>query len=533
MLAEVLAAYDGMRPDGQTDFVKTAFGGTASLKWCPNPGAQTDAYHSEADVLLFGGEPGGGKTQLLAGWAYNESDRALLVRRQYTDLDFVIESVLKIHGSRDGYSGKPPPSLVHARGRIDFGAAANVGSEQRHMGKPRDFLGVDEATQFTFSQIRFLRGWVRTAKPGQRCRTIFATNPPLSAEGAWVIQMFAPWLDPKYPNPANPGELRWCIFDHEDDQHWVDGPGEYEIGNGETRFAESYTYIPSGLADNPAYDTKEYQKRLDALPAEMREILLGGFRASFRDHPRQVIPTAWLQAAFERHKLGRPPGIPMTGVGVDPTGGGNDPLAIAVRYDWWFAPIVTVPGPSFDKMKIGRQQAGYIVQNRRDGAKMGIDVGGGYASGIIECLVDNVEEGTIVGLNGAESSSARTRDGKLGFANQRAERLWKLREALDPDQEPPPVLALPESATLLADLTCPDYELTPAGLKVTPKVSRGQDTDSVTRRLGRSPNEGDAVVNAWAVGEKLVPKGKGYKRPGRAHGHVPNVNLGPRPRVRR
>lgn len=531
-LDELLARYDAMSPAQRQDFEKTVVAGTADMRWVPNPGPQTQAYQSEADVLLFGGEPGGGKTQLLVGLAYNTSDRALLVRRQYTDLDFVIESALKVHGSRDGYSGKPPPSLVHAGGRIDFGAAARAGDEQRHMGKPRDLMGVDEATQFTFSQIRFFQGWIRSDKPGQRCRMVLATNPPLSSEGAWVLVMFAPWLDPKFPDPAQPGELRWCIFDQDDDQHWVDGPGEYELANGEKRYAQSYTFIPSGLADNPAYDEAEYRKRLDALPAEIRAILLGGFRTSFRDHPQQVIPTAWVQAAFERHKLGRPHGVPMVAIGVDPTGGGNDPLVIAPRYDWWYAPLTSVPGSSFNKLKLGRQQAGYIAQVRRDGAKVGIDVGGGYASGIIEACVDNFEEGTILGLNGAERSTARTRDGKLGFANQRAERYWKLREALDPDQDPPPALALPESPTLLADLTALNYELTSAGLKVTPKVARGEDTDSVTRRLGRSPNEGDAVVNAWAVGERLVPKGQGYRRPGRKAGHIPATNLGPRHRRR-
>lgn len=39
---------------------------TARFKWVPNPGPQTDAYFSEADQTLYGGEVGGGK--LMCFW---------------------------------------------------------------------------------------------------------------------------------------------------------------------------------------------------------------------------------------------------------------------------------------------------------------------------------------------------------------------------------------------------------------------------------------------------------------------------------
>jgi hypothetical protein len=57
--------------------------------------------------------------------------------------------------------------------------------------------------------VRFLLGWLRTVVKGQRCRAVLTFNPPTSAEGRWIVAFFAPWLDPKHPNPAKPGELRW------------------------------------------------------------------------------------------------------------------------------------------------------------------------------------------------------------------------------------------------------------------------------------------------------------------------------------
>ena len=76
-------------------------------KWIPNPGPQTKAYFCEADVLLYGGEPGGGKSQLVLGLAFNAHKRALVMRREYGDLDRLVEDALKIHGSRDGFNGSP------------------------------------------------------------------------------------------------------------------------------------------------------------------------------------------------------------------------------------------------------------------------------------------------------------------------------------------------------------------------------------------------------------------------------------------
>jgi hypothetical protein len=81
------------------------------------------------------------------------------MRRKYTDLGRIVEDTLAVYGSREGFNGSPPPKLrISEEQVIEFGAAANIGDEQSFMGKGRDFLGVDEATHFAESQIRFLMG---------------------------------------------------------------------------------------------------------------------------------------------------------------------------------------------------------------------------------------------------------------------------------------------------------------------------------------------------------------------------------------
>jgi len=520
LLDDILGRLNSLPAKERQQVTQDALDATKDLRWIPNPGPQTDAYFSEADVLLFGGEPGGGKSQLVLGLAFNCHERALIMRRQYTDLDALTEEAIKINGGRDGFNGSPPPSLKHPKGRIDFGAAARPGDEQHWMGRPHDLIAFDEATQFSAKQIRFLRGWLRTTTPGQRTRTILATNPPLSAEGLWVFEMFAPWLNPQHPNPAKPGELRWFVVDEHDKDIEVDGPGTHVV-NGKAYEAESRTFIPSKMTDNPQLDHKDYQKRLDALPAEIREILMGGFRASFKDQERQVIPTAWVKAAQDRWTTKPQHNVPMCAMGVDASGGGNDPMVIASRYDGWYAPIVRVEGKDIPVERIGKHCAGIVVSHRLHNAKVIVDMGGGYGGPLYEQLIENIGGESVAGYKGAEASTRRTKDQKLGFWNKRSQALWQFREALDPSQEGGSPIALPPSNTLLADLTAPTFEVTPRGIRVESK-------EDVTERLGRSTDEGDAVVMAWYDGARaMTHAGIWTKEMGRA-GRTPSVSYGPR-----
>jgi hypothetical protein len=71
--------------------------------------------------------------------------------------------------------------------------------------------------------------------------------------------------------------------------------------------------------------------------------------------------------------------------------------------------------------------------------------------------------------------------------NLRAELYWAMRTALDPDN--PERIMLPDDAELLADLAAPTYRVTKSGILIESK-------DELKKRLGRSPDKGDAVVMA-------------------------------------
>lgn len=366
------------------------------------------------------------------------------------------------------------------------------------MGKGRDLIGIDEATHFAASQIRFVMGWNRTDDPKQRCRVVLATNPPLTAEGLWVIEMFAPWLDPKYPNPAKPGELRWVVSDEDGNDRWVEGPGEYEtVVAGKTKKVQamSRTYIPASVKDNPYYVASGYEKQLDAMPEPYRSLLMGGFRTSFRDLPNQIIPTKWIQMAQERWTKTPPSGVPMCSMGVDASGGGEDPMIIAARFDGWFDELVEIPGKDIPIDRAGAFCAGQVISYRRDKALVIVDMGGGYGGPMYERLVANSVE--VTAYKGAEQSLRRSLDGKMHFTNKRTAALWLFREALDPGQPGGSPIALPPDPKLVADLTAPTFEVTPNGIKAEPK-------EKVMERLGRSTDRGDAVVMAWFEGPRYT-----------------------------
>lgn len=504
--------------DERRRVVDTAMESANGKRWIPSPGPQTDAYFSKADILLYGGEPGGGKTSLLLGLAFNCHKRSLILRRQYTDLGAIVNDMLLIHGTRKGFNGSPPPSLrISDTQVIELGAAARVGDEQHWQGNPHDFIGFDEGTQFAEMQVRFLMGWLRSVDPEQRTRVVIATNPPLSSEGAWVVEMFAPWLDPRHPNPANMGELRWFITDEHGHDREVEGPDEVEVA-GRLVKPLSRTFIPASVSDNPYLAASGYQAKLDALPEPLRSIMLGGFRATFRDDDNQCIPTAWIKEAQLRWTARPPVGVPMCAIGVDVAQGGTDETILAPRYDSWFAPLIDKPGR---ETPLGRDVAGLILSNRRDGALIILDMGGGYGGATYEHLVEN--DIPVRAYKGAAAVETRTRDRQLKFVNKRTEAYWRFREALDPSQDGGSVIALPDDPKLVADLTAPRFEVTNRGIKLESK-------EDVCARLGRSTDRGDAVVMAWSDGAKMPTDGGDWKnkmeQQNRLHGRAPKVIMG-------
>jgi hypothetical protein len=334
------------------------------------------------------------------------------------------------------------------------------------------------------SMYRYLIGWNRTDVKGERCRVVVTGNPPTTAEGRWVIKYWAPWLDPGHPNPASSGELRWFTTIKGEDVE-LPGPDPIEV-DGRIVKPRSRSFIGARLEDNPALMESGYAAVLESMPEPLRTMMREGrFDLGQQDGDYQVVPSAWIDEAMKRWTASKPEGAVMTSIGVDVAGGGADQTVIACRYKTWFDHLITRKGID---TKDGPLTAGLIVQHMRDACEIVIDTGGGWGNSAFDHLKHQSVK--VRGVTGASGSTSRTRDRQLGFVNKRAETWWKFREALDPSYGNG--LALPPDPQLRADLTSPTWKLTPRGVQIESK-------DEIRKRLGRSPDRGDAVVLAWVT----------------------------------
>lgn len=476
------------------------------VTWAPHPDniPQQLAYQCEADILGYGGAAGGGKTDLGIGKALNKHRVAAIFRREGPQLLGIRNRLTEILGNDDGYNGRDNvwrdagPRKVY----IEFGSAPHAGDETKHQGRAKDFLLVEEAANFFASQVRFLMGWVRTTIPGQKCQTLLTFNPPTNVEGQWIIEFFAPWLDKKYPNPAQPGELRWAASLPVSEQYpngrdlWLDDGRSFVLVNDEPVFdfdpaaydkediitPKTRTFISARVSDNPYLMGTGYMSTLQALPEPLRsQMLKGDFSAGMQDDPWQLCPTAWVEAAMDRwtNKYPKPP---MDSLGSDVARGGKDNTINFPRHGMWYDFPKVYPGSETPN---GPKVAGLCMADARDGAVVHIDVIGVGASPFDH--MNAIPNYPVVGVDVRQSATKKDKSGLLSFFNLRSQLGWLFRELLDPNNNTG--IMLPPDPRLKADLCAIKWDADGRTIRV-------ESRDDTIARLNRSPDWASAIFLA-------------------------------------
>ena len=204
--------------------------------------------------------------------------------------------------------------------------------------------------------------------------------------------------------------------------------------------------------------------------------VVGEFATSEEDG---VISLALVEQANERWYEWVENGKPgeFTCVGVD-VGRGGDKSVYAKRYEW-----------AIDELMRSNERDVMPVAGRTKGI---IDNYGGYSVvdviGIGAGVVDRLREQDmdVVPFNASERTDKRDHSGELGFTNKRSAAWWNMREILG--SEP---VALPPDDKLIGDLIAPKWRVMSGG-----KI-QVESKDSIKERLGRSPDDGDAVIMAF------------------------------------
>lgn len=213
---------------------------------------------------FFGGAAGGGKSDALLMAALQYVHRpgyaAILFRRTYADLSLpkALMSRAKEWLAKSGAKWKDTEKtwVFPSGATLSFGYLETENDKFRYQSAEFQFIGFDEASQFTESQYVYLFSRLRRLKDSNiplRMRT--ASNP--GGVGAqWVYERFIP----EDFTPQQAREIK--AFE----KHGVNDENELT-----TR-----VFVPSMLEDNPFLDQVSYRESLNELDPVTRAQLLRG-----------------------------------------------------------------------------------------------------------------------------------------------------------------------------------------------------------------------------------------------------------------
>jgi predicted phage terminase large subunit-like protein len=254
----------------------------------PQEGPQTAFLTSEANIAIFGGAAGSGKSWSLLLEAMRwPSKRAgfdsVMFRRNTTDIrrpGGLWSESMKLY-PRAKVPGLPVPHILSWRWR-DAGSVKLAHLEYDHTvldwhGSQIGCLAFDELTTFSKHQFFYMLSRNRSTS-GIRPYVRASCN---ADAGSWVADLIAWWIDQDtgYPIPERSGVLRYFVRGANDSLEWFDSKRAAMAATGQPRETiKSLTFIAAKLADNPALMRNDpgYLGNLMMLPAVERERLLNG-----------------------------------------------------------------------------------------------------------------------------------------------------------------------------------------------------------------------------------------------------------------
>ncbi|MCC3304916.1 phage terminase large subunit [Sneathiella sp. HT1-7] len=275
----------------------------------PQPGPQEMFLGTPADIAIYGGAAGGGKSfallmEPLRHMAQGEF-KAVIFRRtskQVKNEGGLWDASAALYGTIGGRAKESELSWKFPSGAsISFGHLEHEKNKYDWQGSELAFIGFDELTHFTETQFFYLLS--RNRSTGRARPYVRGTcNPDADS---WVADFIRWWIDPEtgYPVPGRSGQLRWFVRD-EDSLIWGDDKRALELAH-PGQVAKSVTFIAASIDDNRILMERDpgYRANLAALSSIDRERLLKGnwkirpaAGAYFRRSWFSVVPMAPVEA---------------------------------------------------------------------------------------------------------------------------------------------------------------------------------------------------------------------------------------------
>ena len=251
----------------------------------PQPGAQEKFLASSADIVVYGGAAGGGKTYSLLLECLRHADNpgfnAVVFRRQanqITNAGGLWDTALNIYSQLGAtFKSSPSPQVIFPSGaRISFNHLQLDRDVYSWQGAQLCFCAFDELVHFTEKQFFYMLSRNRSTcgvKPYIRA----TTNPDADS---WVADFLSWWINQEtgYPIPERSGVIRY-LYRTDGELIWGDTVQELvDKYHADPALCKSVTFIASSIYDNKILleANPEYLANLNGLDIVEKERLLKG-----------------------------------------------------------------------------------------------------------------------------------------------------------------------------------------------------------------------------------------------------------------